>query len=1381
MHGLARVLRCAAPPLRRRVLFTPCHRAVRWYAAEEEVSEAALGAQLSPQEQGELDEKYQKLSHREHVLQRPDTYLGSVTRAQVSTWGWDPEEELLHMPEANISPALLKIFDEIITNAADQYHRMRDSENPVKKICVSIAEDGGTISVMNDGKCLETDRLSSGQRVPDLVFGEMLSGSNFVDDGSRTWGGRNGYGAKLTNVYSKDFKVIIGDSSKQIKYEQTWTNNMSEKPNPEGVDTSYLKSTDFTEIQFTPDYKRFGLEMLDKDHRHVFYRRAADILASVVSLNANVYDGPDLTLVIEGNDVPIDSFETYVKMHYSFVREMEPQDQEDEADEEDADEGDCDEDAEDGGHGSWKDTDLVFTEVKVKIKTTVKVADTETVESSAHKWEIGLAWADPEWDLRNDLDVSFVNSVRSCAGTHVEKVRKAMTTAIYDQVKPKSQLITQSFVQQHIAVFVNCIVPEPAWKSQCKEDLTKPTKGDMSMELSKAFKAALKKSDIPKKIIAAWEKKRTLQDAERKKQRVKPDKLEDARMAGKSLDCHLLVTEGDSAKALAVAGLSEVGRDYWGVFPLRGKTMNVMKATETKIDKNPMLEALRCAIGLDHDMTYEYKEELETLRYGRVVLMCDQDHDGAHIKGLVLSYLNYKWPKLMEAGVHGRPFVCHFLTPLVKAKSDKTEKWLFNKQDLVEFEEKEGALNQYKLKYYKGLGTSSNKEGKEYFKHAFNEVLHAANNTGKFEKITKLRNGKQLKEKKVKEGVKDPDQRMLVDFKLLDSGDRRMIDLAFGPKPENRKPWLTDGDSRYAPQQGSETSLATFFNTDVREYFKHSNERTIPSVMDGLKPSTRKILFTCFERGLSGSKEMKVAHLGAAVAESTAYHHGEHSLQSAIVKLAQNFVGSGNNINLLEPLGQFGTRLEGGQDHASARYIYTRLSPMARRIFPAEDDALLTRQKEEKEVVEPVFYAPILPMVLVNGSSGVGTGMATKVPSYDPAVLAAYLVRLLTDDAFKNSEMEKMDNVKVAAEKYRKADRKYSEKKVEVHERMLMELTPTQGHKDAAKSATIAVNKHKESESTLNCEDKEQLDKFKSEADVSKKRLDRTRSENPVHKKLAQPWYEGFKGTWVGNTSHVYVPEDEDHSTHWQRDTPRKGEDTITELPVQMWVEDFKKKLSKKAIVKEVVVNGDDADVEIVVKYRDDADTVEIEKLRKKEGKMKIGEHNFLPLWSANGNEVWEFNDVREVILCPEHGFYHKRLDVYLERKKKNIENVEKEIEFLKNKIKFFTFCVDNKDLLFVGEEGTVVEKIMEDKNLEEAFVKRMLSSVRLNSLNEGRRQKLDEELELKTNELTDLKVQEPSQMWVEELHEFFDDYRKNHQRDDLRRFGSVFEATRWF
>ena len=132
--------------------------------------------------------------------------------------------------------------------------------------------------------------------------------------------------------------------------------------------------------------------------------------------------------------------------------------------------------------------------------------------------------------------------------------------------------------------------------------------------------------------------------------------------------------------------------------------------------------------------------------------------------------------------------------------------------------------------------------------------------------------------------------------------------------------------------------VSEFITKELVLFSVADNVRSIPSVLDGLKPAQRKVLYACFKRNLKG--DIKVAQLAGYVSEHAAYHHGEASLTSTMVGMAQNFTGS-NNLNLLVPSGQFGTRANGGKDAASARYIFTRLSPATRRLFHPDDDALL--------------------------------------------------------------------------------------------------------------------------------------------------------------------------------------------------------------------------------------------------------------------------------------------------------------------------------------------------------------------------------------------------------------------------------------------------------
>ena len=222
------------------------------------------------------------------------------------------------------------------------------------------------------------------------------------------------------------------------------------------------------------------------------------------------------------------------------------------------------------------------------------------------------------------------------------------------------------------------------------------------------------------------------------------------------------------------------------------------------------------------------------------------------------------------------------------------------------------------------------------------------------------------------------------------------MDLAFNSKrSDDRKTWLAEYDnSNIIDMKNLNISYDDFIDKELIHFSNYDNKRSIPSVYDGLKPSQRKILYCCFKRKLV--KEIRVAQLAGYVSEHGAYHHGEASLNGAIINMAQNYVGH-KNINILEPNGQFGSRLKGGKDAAQPRYIHTCLTKISSIIFDKRDEPLYTYTMDDGDKVEPLFYMPIIPMVLVNGTDGIGTGWSTGVPQFNPLDVIKN-IKLLMDD-----------------------------------------------------------------------------------------------------------------------------------------------------------------------------------------------------------------------------------------------------------------------------------------------------------------------------------------------------------------------------------------------
>jgi len=339
---------------------------------------------------------------------------------------------------------------------------------------------------------------------------------------------------------------------------------------------------------------------------------------------------------------------------------------------------------------------------------------------------------------------------------------------------------------------------------------------------------------------------------------------------------------------------------------------------------------------------------------------------------------------------------------------------------LSDFEkwQESGDAKGWTTKYYKGLGTSTSKEAKEYFQNM--KVVNFERDDIEAILLEKEQKEKEENEKKQQETESQEDDNVSIVSKTTTASTtpstpsttsstikkattRRKkiiitpqqkvnkIDLAFNDeRADDRKDWLKHYKRNIVVDYNNpRLTLNEFVDKELIHFSNESNDRAIPHIMDGLKPSQRKVLFAAFKRNLTS--EIKVAQLAGYTSENAAYHHGEVSLEGTIKKMAQNYIGS-NNINLLEPIGQFGSRLLGGKDSAQSRYIFTCLTPnITRTIFRKEDDAMCRYLEDDGTPIEPECYYPILPMILVNGAQGLGTGYSTNVPMYNPLDIVKYI------------------------------------------------------------------------------------------------------------------------------------------------------------------------------------------------------------------------------------------------------------------------------------------------------------------------------------------------------------------------------------------------------
>ncbi|GEQ71943.1 hypothetical protein JCM33374_g5629 [Metschnikowia sp. JCM 33374] len=868
----------------------------------------------APRNGNNASNQYQKLSQLEHILKRPDTYIGSVEKNEVEMWCFDEESESMVFKKVTIVPGLYKIFDEILVNAAD--NKIRDKS--MKNIKVEIDAAANTISVLNDGKGIPVEiHDKENIWIPEMIFGNLLTSSNYDDDDKKVVGGRNGFGAKLCNIFSTEFQLETADQNTGQLYKQTWTNNMSKVSKPSITKTKNKR--EYTKVTFKPDLAKFNMESLDDDILCVLRRRVYDLCGTV----------RDCNIFLNDKKLPVKNFKGYVEMYVKAIKERNP---------------------------------TLSIEQEANNYTSI------VHEVINDRWEVAFAVSDGTFN-----QVSFVNSIATTAGgTHVKYVSDQIIDKLMEELNKKEKgkkkiMIKAPQIKSNMFIFINSLIENPAFTSQTKEQLTTragqfATKQKDKVVITDQFIKKIMKTSIMdtiRSIVDANEDKAMSKDDGRRKSRIKGQvKLEDANKAGtkEGHACTLILTEGDSAKSLAVAGFSVVGRDYYGCFPLRGKLLNVRDASADQISKNAEITALKKIIGLQHKKHYTV-DNVKELRYGHVMIMTDQDHDGSHIKGLLINFFESSFPGLLQ--IPG--FLLEFITPIVKVtikgrgRGESKEISFYSMPEFEAWRDTEGRNVRWTQKYYKGLGTSTATEAREYFS----------------------RLDKHLKE-----------------FHALQDQDPSLIELAFSKKKaDDRKEWLQgfqpgthlDSEMKVIP-------ISNFINEELILFSMADNIRSIPSVLDGFKPGQRKVLFGCFKRNLVN--EMKVAQLAGYIGEKTAYHHGETSLMQTIIGLAQNFIGS-NNMNLLKPNGGFGTRAAGGKDFSAARYIFTELNEITRKVFNPLDDALYTYVQDDEQTVEPEWYLPVIPMVLVNGAEGIGTGWSTNIPSFNPVDLVNNIRRLM--------------------------------------------------------------------------------------------------------------------------------------------------------------------------------------------------------------------------------------------------------------------------------------------------------------------------------------------------------------------------------------------------
>ena len=848
----------------------------------------------------------QQKTDKQHILDNPDTYIGSVETVDANMWIMNDKSD--GIVEKNISyiPGLFKLFDEGIINCRDHVVRMQSKVEqnvpnslPVTYIDIAIQDDG-TIVMINDGNGIDVVQHPEYKTwVPELIFGHLRTSTNYNKDEKKIVGGKNGFGFKLVLIWSTYGSVETVDHIRGLKYTQEFKDNLDTICEPKITKAS--KAKPYTKITFKPDYQRLGL--IAQGTSELAQGTSALPPDLIALLKKRVYDISAVTdkmIKVKYNSsiIPTKNFEQYINL---YIGE--------------------------------------------------KSVNPRVYETDNPRWEYAVALT----PTNEFIQVSFVNGIyTSKGGKHVEYVLNQITRKLAEYIEKKKKVkVNPNSIKEQLILFLRCDIENPSFDSQTKDFMNTPmTKFGSKCEVSDKFIEKVAKMGVMDAACAITEVKENKAakktDGTKSKSIRGIPKLDDANWAGtdKSNNCMIIFCEGDSAKTGVISGLSSEDRNTIGVYPLKGKVMNVRGEAVKKVSENKEIAEIKKILGLESGKDYKNIEDVnKNLRYSKVVFMTDQDLDGSHIKGLCINLFQNEWPSLC----HIPGFIGFMNTPILKSKKGSQEIKFYNEGEYEDWKSNNDTKG-WTIKYYKGLGTSTKTEFREYF-----------------------------------------EEKKFVGFEHTGTVSDDAIDMVFNKKrADDRKTWLETVYDRnsFADTSKQMIPYEEFINKELIHFSKYDCDRSIPNLMDGLKISLRKILYSAFKKRLTS--EIKVAQFSGYVSEHSCYHHGEESLNKAIVGMAQNFIGS-NNINLLFPSGQFGSRIKGGQDASSPRYIFTRLERISRILFPEQDDAILKYLNDDGTPVEPQFYVPIIPMVLVNGSKGIGTGFSTEILCYNPKDIITYL------------------------------------------------------------------------------------------------------------------------------------------------------------------------------------------------------------------------------------------------------------------------------------------------------------------------------------------------------------------------------------------------------
>lgn len=908
-----------------------------------------------------VNSRYVAISDVQHVYLRPGVYVGDM----------EPVSRMVHAYNAGefgqvnilMCEGLIRLFLEAITNAGDNVERSREAGIDPGKIYIRLRPD--RITVRNGGDVIPIEKHPQFPEDfnPFVVFGNLRTSSNYK--GSRRGAGINGLGIKLVNIFSNEFTVDIGDPIRQLRYQQQWTMNMRNVSPP--VIEPYTGEP-YVQVTYLADFSRFYQGMTGystNDLLHFAWLAASTSMTKKVLVDLDYLELSTVPVVqADGSTimqqtmteklVTLNFTDTYVENGVPITRPLRGIETYSMA----------------IYQNKMPKQELPPTEVAPVAPKAAKPKGffgrpAKTVErldcaSFSIPSTEGYSYLAEVVLLNTPGDGSFIAFTngplpQSDGGEHVNAFYKAFGDPLLQSMKDQlekikktmddssglNRVITISHVKKNISMVLSIQIVDPDFgggQNKTKLSSFRYNKITVPARVNRIISNWALGKELKALLEARFKTELKKTDGGRGQRVYMKSKLRRANDAGtaQSLQCALWVTEGDSGMEYLVNAMEHIpgGWDKNGVMPARGKLINPLNNEEWKLARNKEYAMLKDAAGLREGV--DGQEALPHLNYGRIILAADADFDGSHIKGLALNIL-WRWPKLVAMG-----FVYFLRTPIKRVNMNGQPLSLYTTTHIERFLAATNNGAGLEIFHCKGLGSSSPEE--------------------------------------VARDMQNP---YIVMF-VADQYAHESIHLLFDNEYiDKRKLWMANRIPM-AIEDSNAMTITDFINTEMAEFSAYNLRRGVPNV-GGHKPSILKILYAAvvLRWKYKTGDFVRVSQLQGYVSEKVIYHHGEDSLGEAIVGMAQDYPGS-NNLPYFEGKGQFGSRDANGKNHAKTRYLNVKPSWWLFKVFREEDQSLLEVQMDDGLVSEPVYMLSTIPLIAINGVTGIGTGWGTEIPGHHP-------------------------------------------------------------------------------------------------------------------------------------------------------------------------------------------------------------------------------------------------------------------------------------------------------------------------------------------------------------------------------------------------------------